>query len=348
MAKISIDQLSKLSPANLKPVYLISGDEALLVQESRDSIRVLAKKAGHSEREQYYTDAGFQWPQLLQSANSMSLFADKKLIEVNIHNGKPGDAGSKAIQEYCRTPADENLLLLTAPKLDRSAQNSKWYKAIDSIGGIITIWPINEKQLPRWIDQRLLKAGIRADSQAVDILAERVEGNLLAASQEIEKLKLIATDGVVNAQTMASAVVDSARYDVFSLVDKALSGHAKAAAITLNGLRGEGNEPIAILWIVTREVRTLIALREAHKTGANLSMVARKHGVFDNRLPLLKAAIQRLNPNTLRLLLKECAYTDRTIKGMASGDPWSIILDILLTLAGTRCLNSKNLQMLIK
>lgn len=348
MAKLNPDQLTRISKKDLKPVYLITGDEALLVQESRDVIRTLAKQAGFTEREQFYTDAGFQWPQLLQSANSMSLFADKKLLEVNIHNGKPGDAGSKAIQEYCKAPSDDNLLLLTAPKLDRSAQNSKWYKTIDAIGCIVTIWPVNDKQLPRWIDQRLQRAGVRADSQAIDILAERVEGNLLAAAQEIEKLKLLAEDGIINAQTMASAVVDSARYDVFSLVDKALSGHAKAAASTLHGLRGEGNEVISILWIVTREVRILITLKEASKTGQNLSMVARKHGVFDKRLPLLKPALQRLTPNTLRLLLRECAYADRAVKGMASGEPWSILLDILLTLAGTRCLNSKNLQLLIK
>lgn len=348
MAKLSAEQLARITPNQIKPVYLITGDEPLLVQEGCDTIRSLALQTGFTEREVFHTDTSFQWPSLLQSANSMSLFADKKLLEVRILNGKPGDAGSKVIQEYCQAPSDDNLLLLVAPKLDRSAQNTKWYKAIDAIGCIVTIWPINDKQLPRWIDQRLQRAGVRADSQAIDILAGRVEGNLLAATQEIEKLKLIAQDGIIDAQTMANAVVDSARYDIFGLVDKALSGHAQAAATTLNGLRGEGSEPTIILWAITREVRALIALKEAQRTGQKLELIARKHGIFDKRLPLIRSALQRLSPNLLKLLLRECAYVDRSIKGMASGDPWNTLLDILLTLAGTRCLNAKTLQALIK
>lgn len=347
MAKLNVEQLMKGLGKQLSPVYLITGDEPLMVQESCDAVRAAARDAGFNERELYHTDGGFQWPQLLHSANSMSLFAERKIIEVRVHNGKPGDAGSKAIVEYCRSPAEDNLLLLVCPKLERASQNSKWYKAVDSIGAVVTIWPINPKQLPRWIDQRLQRAGIRADSQAIDILASRVEGNLLAAAQEIEKLKLVAQDGFIDSQTMANAVVDSARYDVFGLVDKALGGNAQGAAATLNGLRGEGSEPTIILWALSREIRALMALKQALSSGQPLEAVARRHGIFDNRLPLIRDALQRLQAPTLHLLIKECAYVDRAIKGMAAGDCWGILLDVVLTLSGNRAFSGRVLKTLL-
>ena len=347
MAKINIEQLGKSLNQGLSPVYLVSGDEPLLVQESCDAIRTAAKSEGFTERELFHTDAGFQWPQLLHSANSLSLFAERKIIEVRIHNGKPGDAGSKALVEYCQAPSADNLLLLVSPKLDRATQNSKWYKAIDAVGSTLTIWPINAKQMPRWIDQRMQRAGIRADSQAIDILAGRVEGNLLAAAQEIEKLKLVAQDGYIDSQTMANAVVDSARYDVFGLADKALSGNASAAATTLNGLRAEGSEATIVLWAITREIRALLALKQALSNGQALEGVARRHGIFDNRLPVIRGALQRLQMPTLRLALKECAYIDRCIKGMAHDDPWSALLDVVLTLSGSRALSGRVLKTLL-
>lgn len=347
MAKLPFEQLNKALARQLSPVYLISGDEPLMVQESCDAVRTAARQAGFSERELYHTDSGFQWPQLLHSANSMSLFAERKIIEIRVHNGKPGDAGSKAIIEYCRDPAEDNLLLLVCPKLERASQNSKWYKAIDQIGAVVTIWPVDAKQMPRWIEQRLQRAGIRADSQAVEILASRVEGNLLAAAQEIEKLKLVAQDGFIDGHTMANAVVDSARYDVFGLVDKALTGNAQAAAATLNGLRGEGSEPTIILWALTREIRALIALRQALSSGQALEAVARSHGIFDKRLPMIRGALQRIPMPTLRLLIKECGYIDRTIKGMATGDCWGALLDVVLTLSGNRALSGQVLKTLL-
>jgi DNA polymerase III subunit delta len=348
MAKLNFDQLTKaLGQTSLSPVYLITGDEPLTVQESCDAVRAAARKAGFSERELYHTDSGFQWPQLLYSANSMSLFADRKIIEIRIHDGKPGDAGSKALIEYCRAPAADNLLLLVCPKLERASQNSKWYQAIESIGTVVTIWPVDAKAMPRWIEQRLQRAGIRADSQAIDILASRVEGNLLAAAQEIEKLKLVAQEGIIDGQTMAVAVVDSARYDVFGLVDKALIGNAQGAATTLNGLRAEGSEPTIILWALTREIRALIALKQALSTGQSFEGVARCHGIFDKRVPLVRGALQRLPMPTLRLLLKECAYIDRSIKGMAAGDCWGTLLDVVLTLSGNRAFSGRVLKTLL-
>ncbi len=346
MAKIPLEQLGKsLSP--LKPVYLISGDEPLLVQEACDAVRSSAKKQGFSERELFHAENHFQWNNLLQSANSLSLFAEKKILEVRLSTGKINDAGTQALLQYCAAPTDDNVLLLVAPKLEKSAQNSKWYKAVEGIGVVVTIWPINAKQLPRWIDQRLQRAGLKADSQAVDILASRVEGNLLAAVQEIEKLKLVSENGMIDSTTMANAVVDSARYNVFGLLDKALAGQAQAAATTLLGLKGEGGEPTIILWAISRELRALIALKQALHDGQRLEFVAKRFGIFEKRLSLIRGALQRLSMTNLRLLVRECGYADRAIKGMAKGDPWSILLDMTLTLSGTRSLNGKVMSLLL-
>lgn len=348
MSKLNAEQLGKALQQGLRPAYLVTGDDPLLVQEACDLIRKSARAAGFQERELFHADASFQWPQLLHSANSMSLFADQKLLEVRVPSGKPGDAGSKVLQAYCEDPAPGNLLLLIMPRLDRAAQNSKWCKAIDALGCLVQIWPVGEPQLHRWLEQRMQRAGLHADSQSIDILAGKIEGNLLAAVQEIEKLKLLAPGGVVDSALMASAVLDSARYDVFGLVDKALTGNARGAAATLNGLRSEGTDATLALWALSREIRTLLALKEAQQQGQSLELAARQNGVFERRLPLIRSALQRLKPAVLRLLLRECGQTDRTIKGMASGDPWSLLLDITLTLSGTRTLSTPVLTTLLR
>ncbi|MEY4589619.1 MAG: hypothetical protein RL497_1695, partial [Pseudomonadota bacterium] len=258
------------------------------------------------------------------------------------------DAGSKALVEYCKNPSPDNLLLIISPKLDKPAQNSAWYKALDKQGITCPIWPINEKQLPRWIEQRLHHAGLEADGDALALLAAKVEGNLLAAMQEIEKLKLIAEPGPISLHTMASAVADNARYDVFSLMDKALLNDSAAAVRHLNGLKGEGAEPILVLWGIAREVRTLLALKHAHQNGQPLDVAARNQGVFEPHLSLMRQQLPRFKPAQLRLLLRQCALVDRSMKGAAKLDSWGLLLDIVLSLCGTRILNNSSLRTLLK
>jgi len=227
--KIRPEQLQSHLSKELLAVYVISGDEPLLAQESADAVRLAARNKGFSGREVFHGEGKFDWGQLHNEANALSLFTEKKIIEVRISNGKPGDKGSKAICELCTNPNPDNLLLVILPKLERAAQNSKWVKALESSGAHIQVWPITGEQLPRWIKQRLLESNITANQQAVEILAERVEGNLLAAVQEIEKLKLLAIDGKVDAIMMSSVVADSARYNLFEFVDKVLAGDAQSA-----------------------------------------------------------------------------------------------------------------------
>ena len=343
--RLKAEQLDNhLSRDALASVYLISGDESLLVQEASDQIRASAVEQGFADRELFHTDSNFDWNQVLTEANSLSLFSAKKILEIRITNGKPGDKGSRLIQEYLDNPNPDTLLLMIAPKLDASSVRSKWVKLIESTGIFIQIWPVTPAQLPRWIGNRLKLAGIRANSQAIEILADRVEGNLLAAVQEIEKLKLLVPDGDVDAKTMSTVVADSARYDVFSLVDKALAGDAQSASRTLRGLRDEGSEATVILWSLTREIRTLLTVSEAHSQGEHLDWALKNAGVWDKRKPLVKSAARRLRPATLRQMLRLCGGIDRAIKGMRVANPWDDLSTLVLMLSGSNSLHPQNLR----
>ncbi|GAB3092694.1 DNA polymerase III subunit delta [Aestuariicella hydrocarbonica] len=335
MAKLRLDQLNGALRKRLAPVYLISGDEPLLVQEACDLIRAAARQNGFTERELHHAEPNFDWDQLLTSANSLSLFAERKILEVRIDNGKPGDKGGKALTSFCERPPEDTLLLVIMPKLDGSSQRSKWFKAVEKVADFVQIWPIAAPQLPRWIDQRIQQAGMSASRDAIEMLAARIEGNLLAAAQEIEKLKLIAIDGQISAEMIAGAVADSARFDVFSLIDKALHGDARAAVRTLQGLKGEGTDATVILWALAREIRTLIQISHAMQQGQAFDRAAKSAGVWDKRKPLVQAATRRLKLTQLQMLLRKANGIDKAIKGLRNADAWDELMDLTLNLSGT-------------
>ena len=345
--KIRAEQLQSHLSKELLPVYVISGDEPLLAQESADAVRLAARNKGFSGREVFHGEGKFDWSQLHNEANALSLFAEKKIIEIRISNGKPGDKGSKALCELCANPSPDNLLLVILPKLERSAQNSKWVKALEAVGAHIQVWPITGEQLPRWIKQRLLESNITANQQAVEILAERVEGNLLAAVQEIEKLKLLAIEGKVDAIMMSSVVADSARYNLFEFVDKVLAGDAQSAARSLRGLHSEGTDAIPLLWAITRELRILIKASEQISRGENRDWALKNAGVWEKRLPLFRTAIQRCSAAHLRMLLYQAGAIDRGIKGMRKADIWDELTTLVLSLAGSQTLKPSNVKLLI-
>ena len=345
--KIRAEQLQSHLSKELLPVYVISGDEPLLAQESADAVRLAARNKGFSGREVFHGEGKFDWSQLHNEANALSLFAEKKIIEIRISNGKPGDKGSKALCELCANPSPDNLLLVILPKLERSAQNSKWVKALEAVGAHIQVWPVTGDQLPRWIKQRLLESNITANQQAVEILAERVEGNLLAAVQEIEKLKLLAIEGKVDAIMMSSVVADSARYNLFEFVDKVLAGDAQSAARSLRGLHSEGTDAIPLLWAITRELRILIKASEQISRGENRDWALKNAGVWEKRLPLFRTAIQRCSAAHLRMLLYQAGALDRGIKGMRKADIWDELTTLVLSLAGSQTLKPSNVKLLI-
>lgn len=322
----------------LLPVYLISGDETLLVQESCDQVRKAARNAGCTEREVIDVSApGFKWHEILGSASAMSLFADRKLVELRVPSGKPGAEGSKALVEYLNISAgSEDILLIIAGKIDKQSTNSKWYKALDSAGATIQIWPVDAKDLPRWLQQRVSTAGMSIDNDALHLLCDRVEGNLLAAVQEVEKLKLLATNDQITAATVTAAVSNNARYNLFDMTDNALKGNAAGSLKMLHGLRGEGTEPTVALWALLREIRTLNQAQKAVDSGQNPQQALTALRVWKNRMSLMQGALGRHSRQSLSHLLEQALQVDGSIKGFARGKPWDNLESLILDLAAGR------------
>ena len=317
----------------LLPVYLVSGDEPLLLQECCDQIRQKARAENCNEREIIEGGASnFNWQDILHSASNMSLFADRKLIELRLPSGKPGAEGSKALCEYLDIASGDDVLLIVSGKIDKQSTNSKWYKALDKAGVTVQVWPVDAKNLPRWLQQRVRNAGMSIDDDALRLLCERLEGNLLAAVQEVEKLKLLAADSKITMQTVTEAVSDNARYNLFDMADNALKGNASVSLRMLYGLRAEGTEPPVVLWALVREIRTLYEAQLDCDSGQSAQQALSSRRVWQNRMPLMQAALTRHDTHSLSLLLEQAARADGSIKGFADGKPWDNLSRLVITL----------------
>ena len=334
--QIKPEQLNAQLKKGLAPVYFVSGDEPLLVQEACDAIRAAARQAGCSEREVHHVETGFDWQGFLQAGDAMSLFADRKLIELRLPTGKPGDKGSKALQAYADRPSEDNILLIISGKLEGSQRNTKWYKALDKAGATVTIWPMDVRQLPGWAMRRMKDKGLQPSQDAVALLVERVEGNLLACAQEIEKLLLLHGEGKIDVDQVAASVADSSRFDIYKLVDGALQGDAARTSRIINGLKGEGVEPVLVLWALSREIRAMESMAFGISQGANLGQVLAKHRVWDKRKPLVQSGLKRHPLPAWQAMLKRCAEVDGMIKGGRPGNVWDELLELSLWLGGTR------------
>ncbi|MCJ8170662.1 DNA polymerase III subunit delta [Atopomonas sediminilitoris] len=339
--KLNSNQLSRHLNGDLLPIYVVSGDDPLLSQEACDAIRQQARSQGFSERDVFHVDnQHFDWSQVLQAGNSLSLFADKRLMELRIANGKPGDSGAKAILSLLERPPEDTLLLLILPKLDGTTARSKWAKALQEspASGFIQLWPIEAHQLPQWISQRLAQGGLSATPEAIEVLCQRVEGNLLAAAQEVEKLKLLADGTQVTLDTIQASVGESARYDVFGLVDALLAGDAEHVLRMLQGLRGEGVEPPVLLWALSRELRNLASLAQLTNGGLPFDRACSqmKPPIWDKRKPLVSRALNRLSSDRWSALLQDAQHIDAQIKGQAAGDPWLLLSQVCLKMCGKK------------
>ena len=331
--KLYLNQLNQDLKKNLRPVYLLAGDEPLQLMEAGDSILRVAKAAGYSEKEVHHIDRGFDWGELYQAANCMSLFAEKKIIDLRFSSCKPGDKGSKALVEYCKSISDSNILILRMPKLEKAVQNSKWFKTLDQAGAVIQVWPIEHDKLPAWVQQRAKLRGLTFSPEAVKLLAEKVEGNLLAAAQEIEKLQLN-KNKKIDADALIDTVAEAAKFDVFKLTDAVLSGKPKRSAKILLGLKSSGEEPVLVLWALTNEIRTLIKVSGKLSTGKPITAIFKEERIWDKKQPLVKAALQRLRGPQLSICLRQAIETDRMIKGMSHGNAWDRLMDLSLSLSG--------------
>ena len=331
--RIQANQLTTHLKSNLASSYLISGDEHLLVDEALDAVRAAAKANGFLSRELHVATAGFDWNQLFQSGANMSLFAEKRLIELRLPTGKPGRTGGQAIVDLLGQLDDELMLVVITPKLDRSTQNTKWVKSLDAAGVSVPIWPVEARDLPGWIAARCRSAGLDVDQEAVRLIAARVEGNLLAAAQEIEKLRLLLGEGKVTAEQVSAAVADSSRFDVFKLADAALAGRSDRAARILYGLQHEGTAIVIVLWSLAKEIRTLFALADAVRRREDLGNAMRKNGVWQQRQALVRHALGRHTTASLGRLLVDAAEADATAKGQRRGDPWQLAMNLVFGLA---------------
>ncbi len=333
--RLRADQLEADLRRELRPVYLVSGDETLLVQESADAIRAAARARGFGERLILHADAQFDWQQLIAAGQAMSLFAERQLIDLRLPSGKPGDAGGKALQAYCSNPDPDKLLLITTGKLGGDSTRTRWYKAVDSAGAVLQVWPVASTELPRWLEQRLRRAGLRAEPAALQLLADRVQGNLLAAAQEVDRLALLCEDGRIDEALVTGSVGDSARFDAFLLPDRALAGDPAGSLRCLQGLRAEGTEIPVVLWALARDLRLLLSCAEGLARGAGIERLLDAQRVHERRKPLLRQAVRRIPVTILRQLLKDAAAVDSAFKG-GDGAPWRLLEQLVLTLAGVR------------
>ena len=328
------EQLSTHLRKQLAPIYFISGDDPLRVMEAADAVRAAAREQGYTEREVFTAQRGFDWDSLLAESANMSLFSERRIIDLRLPTGKPGNEGASFLREWASRPPEDTLLLITAGKLEQQARKSKWVQALDQAGVVMFIWPLDAEELPGWIHTRMRSKGLEPTPEAVQLLAERMEGNLLACVQEIEKLLLLNGEGPVDADTILSLVADNARYDVFTLVDAALAGNSARSAHILQGLRGEGVVPPVVLWGLARELRTLAAVTAAVAAGQPAAQAMARVRVWANRKQLVGSAVKRLRPADCGAMLQQCARIDRVCKGQATGSPWDELLQLVLKLSG--------------
>lgn len=338
--RIYSDKLQASVNKKLESVYWLAGDETLLIQEGLDGIRKACRAQHFEAWDLFFVDSRFQWQDFLASANSMSLFSERKIIEVRFESARIEDEARKILADYCQSPNSDNILILVSPRLEASALNTKWFKAIESHALFVQVWPVDADKLPAWIDQRMRKHGLQADREAVQLLSDRVEGNLLAADQEIEKLRILtgATSQQpisINSDTVIKLVADSARYSVFSLIDAALLGDAKRTLKILNGLKAEGTEALNVLGMTTREIRILINILRRTQGGQPLASAMQQEGVRRLHETPVKKAIANIQLDTLESLLVDAREIDATVKGLAKGDPWNKLSSLLLNLGGT-------------
>lgn len=330
--RVKADQLPAILAKSLHPVYLVAGPEPLLVQECRDQVIKAAHQEGFIERDLFQADVKFDWGRIDEQAASLSLFSSRKIVDIRLPGGKPGREGAKVLVELAETPDPDTLVLLSCEKWDASSRKSKWAGVLEKAGVLVEIWPVKPHQLPDWIRSRMRKAGLEPDSGAVELLAELVEGNLLAAQQEIDKLLLLQQGSRVSTEMISTAVANSARFDSFRLVECTLQGRLADCLRVASGLH-RTNIPIQLVTgSLYRELMLTDTARAAIRSGENESAVFRKLQIWQARQGPMKQAMRRLSDEDLGDSLRALSLIDRQSKGRAPGDPWQTLDRLLWSL----------------
>jgi DNA polymerase-3 subunit delta len=320
--RLSPQQLTQHVQKGLQPLYVLVGDEPLAQRESLDTLRHAARSQGHDERTGFVVERNFNWQQLAAFGQSFSLFASRRILEISIPSGKPGTEGSKALQALAEEPLADTIVIVILPSLDRDGKNSAWFSALEQHGIVLALEEVETQHLPQWIAQRLALQDQQADAETLEFLAHQVEGNLLAAHQEIQKLALLYPTGQLQPQQVRDAVLNVSRYDAFHLGEAVLAGDVGRTVRILQGLQDEGAQPVAVmnplLWILL----PLVRVKQAEARGENVASAMQQARIYGDRQALVRRAIARLSLKQLQAALVKLAEIDKTAKGLLLGDAW--------------------------
>ena len=320
--QLRAEQLDSHLAKGLRPIYTIHGDEPLLALEAADAIRAAARKRGCSEREVLHVERGFDWSALTHAGASQSLFGGARIVELRMPTGKPGTEGAAAIEKYCEADPGENVTLVTVPRLDKTTQGAGWFSALGAAGVVIDLWPVDRSRLPPWIAARLARNKQRAGPAVLEFLADRVEGNLLAAHQEVQKLALLLPEGELALEEVEDVVANVARYNAHDAATALLVGDLARYLRVLEGLRGEGEAPTLVLWTVAEDLRALAGILHGMQSGRPIDALMREQRVWGSRQGPVQGALRRYARAQVDAALSNAARIDRMIKGVALGDPW--------------------------
>jgi len=331
--KLTADKLKQQLSKGLSPIYFVTGDEPLLVGEVTDAIRTAARKQGYEERESHSADARFDWAALLGGLDNLSLFASRKIVEVRLTTGKPGREGGAALVELVANPPPDTLFIISSPRMDKRTAAAKWASALEKDAVRVDVKMPAPEQLPAWLTGRMRQAGLDCDAEGIEILAARIEGNLMAAQQEIGKLQLLVGEGRVTGDMVRRSVADGARFDVFQLADAAIGQDTGRAVRILYGLRKEGIAPALVSWALAREASLLVTLWTKLDQGTPPGRAMGEARIWSNRQPLFSRALASHDEGSIRELAARVALTDRIVKGAALGQPWNALLDLVMGIA---------------
>src|SRR5438445_4802886 len=327
-------QLASHLANGLRPLYVVHGDEPLLAIEAGDEIRTAARSAGFDQREVLVAEPGFKWEAFAAANRNLALFGERKLIDLSIPSGKPGVEGARVLEDCAANPSADTITLVTLPRLDRAAQASTWFSALEQAGVSIAVYPLERGELPQWLDTRLARQKQRVTDETLQFLAEATEGNLLAAKQEIEKLGLLLPEGELEHDAVERAVADVSRFDVFQLSEAWLAGDAARAFRILAATQAAGEGVPLLLWQLGEDLHALASVLTATTAGTPVAAAVRTARVWGRRQGALERAARRVDPSSLRPLLIRLARLDALAKGIGRGNVWDELADTALALCG--------------
>ena len=339
--RLRSDQITGHLQQDLLPVYLVFGDEQMLVEETSDLIRQHVRKHGADDRQVWHVEGRFNWSEIQWQEQTMSLFASQRLLEIRLPSGSPGKEGGEALRRYVDNPPADTTLLIISGKIDKRSQKSKWFTEIDKLGVTTPVWPVDLANLPRWILQRMQQRGLKANQQIAQLIAERVEGNLFAAAQEIDKLQLLCPTGDVDQQTVLDSVADNARFEAFGLMDTVFLGQAAKIPRMISRLRAEGLDILSVFSAVSWSLHRVIDMASQLEQGLILEQVfaSQKPPVWEKSRPMMRQVLSRHDLKQWHTFLGQMAKIDQAAKGSLPACPWSLLETLCLQVAGIKALH---------